>query len=246
MTIQSDIQKLNVGFFWEGYVIDGSEFGAGILRVSKSINEFGTGVKWQGHTYLPWPVIGTGYERSTNGVYPRPKLAVANIAGAVSALCRSFEGMTNAVVTRKRTLTRYLDADNFVAGNPTANPDQHFEDEIHIIDRIVKRTKKEVVWELTAVFDREGVVIPDRFISPNHCTAIYRGGDQECGYHPHLDGNGDCDPAYFNKPGGLFDVNNNPVWHGGNDKCSKLFEGCRIRFGYAGIRFNGFPGSEVQ
>ncbi len=84
------------------------------------------------------------------------------------------------------TLARFLDAVNFKDGNPTADPNQHFPDEMWFIEQKTLETHQVVEFELSSVFDLMGVQLPYRQIIKNTCPWKYRG--PECGYTgPYFD-----------------------------------------------------------
>ena len=71
--------------------------------------------------------------------------------------------LTGATVTRIRTLARYLDGANFAGNtNPLGTPDPtaEFPQEIYKIDRKSAENREVVSFELAAVFDLAGVVLP--------------------------------------------------------------------------------------
>ena len=71
--------------------------------------------------------------------------------------------LTGAVVTRIRTLAKFIDASNFADGqNPNADPSAEFPREIYYIDRKSAENRDLVSWELAAVFDLAGVRVPKR------------------------------------------------------------------------------------
>jgi lambda family phage minor tail protein L len=47
---------------------------------------------------------------------------VGNVDGSITALCLSYQDLVGAVLTRHRTLGKYLDAANFGGTNATADP----------------------------------------------------------------------------------------------------------------------------
>ena len=71
--------------------------------------------------------------------------------------------MTGAVVTRIRTLAKYIDAANFADNtNSTADPTAEFPREIYSIDRKSGENREIVEFELAAPTDLAGVRIPKR------------------------------------------------------------------------------------
>jgi lambda family phage minor tail protein L len=130
MSISSDVQKLEPGKRVRLIEVDGSAFGAGILRFhnetiphteAEIIAAGGDESKlepksvwWQGQEYGAWPYELTGISVSSDGQSSRPALAVANISGTIGALCRRFQGMAKAKVIIHDTFAHYLDARTFL------------------------------------------------------------------------------------------------------------------------------------
>lgn len=76
-------------------------------------DKFGGPVVWQGKTYSPWPIKVEGFEMTTQGSLPRPRLKVANVNGSILALADQFDDLIGARLTRRETFAQYLDAVNF-------------------------------------------------------------------------------------------------------------------------------------
>ena len=75
-------------------------------------------VVWQGKTYTNTPIDASGFDFTTKGTMPKPKLSISNIHSAVTAIIESDEvggDITGAKVIRRQTYLRYLDAVNFPA-----------------------------------------------------------------------------------------------------------------------------------
>ena len=166
-----------------------------------------------------------GFEFNGNGQVPRPRLRVANVTGAITALVLTYQDLVGAKITRKRTLAKYLDAVNFEGGvNPTADPSAEFADDVYYVDRKSRETRDVVEFELAASFDLEGVTLPRRQIVQNVCPWRYRGS--ECGY---------TGTAYL-------DANDQAVGSSSLDICGKRLSSCKARFGQsAELPFGGFP-----
>jgi lambda family phage minor tail protein L len=233
MPIAADLQSLTPGSRIEFYVLDLAGIGDTIYYFVPASNEFSAPVVWQGVSYTPWPIEAEGFDLTARGSLPRPKIRAANLGGLLSALCLQFGDCVGAKVTRKRTLTKYLDAENFVAGNPGADPTQYFPDDVYIVDQKTVETRDVVEWELASVFDLAGVMLPRRQIIQNTCLWTYKGAD--CGYIPN--------PALYGQdvPGGIFNELDQSVSDPAQDKCAKHFSSCKKRFGGADLPFGGFP-----
>ena len=161
VAISSEIQKLAPSSVIELFVLDLAIFGQGPVRFHAGTNALQQRVVWQGNAYEAFPIEVEGFEFNGNGQVPRPRLRVANVTGAITALVLTYQDLVGAKITRKRTLAKYLDAVNFSGGsNPTADPLAEFADDIYYVDR--------------------GVTLPRRQIVQNVCPWRYRGS--ECGY----------------------------------------------------------------
>jgi lambda family phage minor tail protein L len=223
MSLSADIQKLEPGAIVELFELDLTQFGVGILRFHAGTNGLIQSVVWQGNSYTPFPIQATGFEINAQGQAPRPRLAVSNVAGAITALVLQFDDIVGAKLTRRRTLVKYLDAVNFPAGNPSADPDAEFALDIFYVDRKGSESNDFVEFELAPAFDLTNVMIPKRQIIQNMCAWKYKGA--ECGY---------TGTNYF-------DINDNPTTQG-LDRCGKRLTSCKIRFGeFNELPFGGFP-----
>ena len=127
-------------------------------------------IVWAGNSYLRFPIKAEGFAFQ-RGQLPRPTLTVSNLSSApsISAILLTVNettagnDLTGAVVTRIRTLAKFLDAANFADGtNATADNTAEFPQEIYYIDRKSTETRDVVAWELAAVFDLAGIRVPKR------------------------------------------------------------------------------------
>lgn len=223
--IRSEIQKLAPSVVIELFVLDLSLFSQGSVYFHAGTNSLQQRLTWQGKTYEAFPIQVEGFEFNGNGQIPRPKLKVANVTGAITAMVLIYQDLVGAKITRKRTLAKYLDAVNFPGGvNPTADPTAEFADDIYYVDRKSRETRDVIEFELAASFDLEGVNLPRRQIVQNVCPWRYR--SSECGY---------TGTSYF-------DANDQSVSSSSQDICGKRLSSCQARFGQnAELPFGGFP-----
>ena len=223
--IRSEIQKLAPSAVIELFVLDLSLFSQGSVYFHAGTNSLQQRLTWQGKTYEAFPIQVEGFEFNGNGQIPRPKLKVANVTGAITAMVLIYQDLVGAKITRKRTLAKYLDAVNFPGGvNPTADLTAEFADDIYYIDRKSRETRDVIEFELAASFDLEGVNLPCRQIVQNVCPWRYR--SSECGY---------TGASYF-------DANDQSVVSSTQDICGKRLSSCQARFGQnAELPFGGFP-----
>lgn len=179
--LTTDIQSLSPTAVITLFVVDLTALGGGVYRFHAGTNNLETAVVWQGQTYTPFPCQASGFDMSTNGQLPRPKLTLSNVMGTITSLILLYGDCVGGKVTRKRTLAKFLDAVNFPSGiNATADPNAYFPDDIFVIDQKTAETKTAVEFDLAAAFDLTGVQLPRRQIIQNLCPVRYRGA--ECGY----------------------------------------------------------------
>lgn len=245
--LNSDLQKLEPGNRIRLIEVDGTRFGADILRFHCDTLPFtpqelaaaggdesklpAKSVWWQGQEYGPWPFSVEGLEISADSQGNAPKLSVANINGLISALCLQFEDMAQAKVRIHDTLVHYLDARNFPQGNSSADPLQE-KLQVFYIDRKATESDEAVVFELSSPADLRGLRIPTRQIH-SLCTWCSRGD--------YRTGKG-CDYAGSR----YFDDKGNPVEDPSQDRCGGLLSDCQKRFGeHEPLPFGGFPGAAL-
>jgi lambda family phage minor tail protein L len=224
MSLLKDLQSLSPTAVLELFTLDMSIVGGPTVYFHAGTNELNSPVIWQGITYSPYPIQVSGFEYRGQGKLPRPTIRVANVTGSISAFIRDYNDLLGCKVVRKRTFSKYLDAINFPSGNPDADTNQQFMDDVFFIDRKVSENKILVEFELSVVFDVHGVKLPRRQIIQNVCPWKYKGG--ECGYVPGL----------------MFDSNDQPVSSAAEDSCGKRIKSCKLRFGaFSELPYGGFP-----
>lgn len=223
--VASDIQKLSPGSIIEVFTLDATNIGGSIYNFHSGSNQINQAIIFNGVTYSMWPIEATGFEITSKGTSPNPKLKVANISGIIGALCKDLEDLINAKLIRRKFFAKYLDAINFPSGqNPYANFSNRFSDEIWYVERKVTENPIFIEFSLSSSMDVQGVKIPLRQVLTT-CTSEYR--KSECGY---------VGTNYF-------DINDNPTNSAG-DICGKRVTSCEKRFGqYAVLNFGGFPGA---
>lgn len=225
MTITSDIQSLNPGNRVTLFELDASMIGADQLLFHPHLQS--GPIFWQGQQYDPWPIECDGFVR--NSAQPAsPTLRVSNIDASITALCLAFDDLVGAKLIRRQTLAQYLDASNFGGVNPTADPNEHFPDEIWYIERKSAENNETVEFELASAADLNGQQLPGRQIIPNACGWILRGGYRGpyCGY---------AGPP-------VADINDQPTSDPSKDVCGGRIASCKLRFGANNeLPYGGFP-----
>lgn len=225
MTIAADIQSLTPGSLVELFVLDLTSVGGSVLRFHAGVNNLLANVVWQGVMYTAMPMEVDGFAMTSKGTLPRPKIRVSNYAGLIGTYCKTYNDMIGAKVTRKRTLTKYLDAVNFTGGvNATADPNMHLLDDIFFIDRKSAENRLIVEFELAAAFDVQGVSLPRRQFIQNVCAWRYRSA--ECGF----------------SGGAIAAADDSVTTVLEHDVCGKRLTSCKLRFGqYDPLPFGAFP-----
>ena len=99
---------------------------------------------------------------------------MSNIDGRITAMCLLFDDLVGARIIRRQTLAKYLDATNFEEGNPSADPAEHFPDDVWFIERKIGEDKQMVEFELTTAIDLNGQQLPGRQIIAGMCGWLVR------------------------------------------------------------------------
>lgn len=231
MTISADLQSSTPGNLVVLYSLDtGPIGGSDILSFFTDVNPLGNTLRWGAVDHVRFPIEATGFERTSQGTIPRPKLIVANINGQIGNFGRLYGGLEGAKLTRTRTFLKYLDASNFPGGvNPSADPNQYIDKEIWFIARRATENRIFIEYELAASFDLGEVKLPRRQIIQNVCTSRYR--SVECGY---------TGGAVANQK----DIATAVL---AEDQCGKRLSSCKLRFGSAAVLpYGGFPGAGLS
>lgn len=254
----STIIERAMGLDQEGKIrlveVDGTEFGAGIMRFHYSPRAHTEAevlaavaaddeaalepvpIWWDGNEYGYHAFAVEGISASSEQA-ASPALHVHNLGGAISALCIHFDDMAQAKVKIIDTYAGFIDAANFPAGNPTADPQQCFT-QIYWIDSKSAETDETVSFKLGSPADLQGQMIPTRQITIL-CEWAKRGEyrmNKGCSY---------AGTAYFDEKG-------NPVSDPALDVCGGCLSDCEKRFS-AGLAdpkaaildFGGFPSANL-
>src|SRR5690606_31224416 len=106
---------------------------------------------WQGQTFEPMALEVSGLEMRSDGKASAPTLSMANniggIQNAVSALCLQLGDFAGAKLKVITTLAKYLDAENFSTGNPTASNEA--KEQLWYIEQKTSENANAVTFELS-------------------------------------------------------------------------------------------------
>lgn len=211
----------------DGYMGDEEQFIGAEIPEEGEEQVWKRNIIWQGQTFEPMALEVSGLEMRSDGKASAPTLSMANniggIQNAISAYCLQFGDFAGAKLKVITTLAKYLDAENFSTGNPTANPSEKRE-QIWFIEQKTSENAQQVTFELSNPVDFEGLKIPTRQIS-NYCNWEYR--SEECGYIGSA----------------MFTEKDEPTDNPALDRCNYRTSGCRCRENE--LHFGGFPASSM-
>lgn len=156
-----------------------------IFRFHNNVNITTNSLFWQGNEYIAAPINAEGFETNVKGSPVTPKLSITVSDEGIPQLSilkqriRQLGDITGAKITRIRTFARFLDSTNFLNQIPPQNfnpdPTQELPRDIYYIDRLALENKNYVEYELSPLYEVEGVKLPGRIISENSCPWFYRG-----------------------------------------------------------------------
>ena len=185
---------------------------------------------WQGQIFEPMALEVSGLEMRSDGKASTPTLSMANningVQSAVSAYCLEFDDFVGAKLKVITTLAKYLDAENFTAGNPTASNEA--KEQLWYIEQKTSENASQVTFELSNPIDFGGLKIPTRQItSMCHWCVMgnYRG--EECGY----------------TGAAMFTDKDEPTDNPALDKCGGRLGSCKARGNET--HFGGFPAANL-
>jgi lambda family phage minor tail protein L len=187
----SEIAPTTINFNYNG----NQPINNGIFRVYNDYNLFnitsnpnGT-IKWQNNYYYPFPIAAEGFEYSSAGTLPTPKVSISNLSadGSNNSFYRYIRmqiqdlgDIIGAKFTRIKTFLKYIDGANFSGNINPYNPNSGVYEielprDIYYIDRKTVENRDVIEYQLASVLDVENVVLPARTILSTRCPFQYRG-----------------------------------------------------------------------
>lgn len=155
-----------------------------VFRFHNTIKFIETSIFWNNQEYFPMPINAEGFETSGGGVSPTPTLTLTVNDEGISALGQlksqilRMGDLVGAKVTRIRTFAKYLDAKNYFTQTieeSTPDPNVEFGRDIYYIERKALENKFTIQYELSSIWDLEGIKLPRRMVISNKCSWRYRG-----------------------------------------------------------------------
>lgn len=194
----------------ELFEIDLRHLGGIRYRFYNGANEQSQPLIWQKNTYEPYPVSGEGFVYSGKGPSSRPVLTLSNLFGIVTGIAVQSDGAVGGYVVRRMIKRRFLDAENFAQGNPSADPSQEVVSR-WVIEQISRLNNTIASFVLAAPGETDGAQLPNRVILSDVCPWRYR--SPECGY----------------KGPPVADCRGNKTADPDKDQCGKRLPDCRLR-----------------
>lgn len=167
----------------------------GIFRIYNDYNLFKIvnnpygALKWQNNYYYPFPIFSEGFEYSSAGTLPTPKVSISNLSPDYSSnsfyryirmQMQSLGDIVGAKFSRIKTFLKYLDKANFSNNiNPFNKNEGLYEIElprdIYYVDRKTVENRNIVEYQLNTILDIENLTLPGRTIYAKKCPFQYRG-----------------------------------------------------------------------
>lgn len=155
----------------------------------KIINNPYGAVKWQNNFYYPFPIYAEGFEYTSNGTLPTPKIIISNLSPDLSnnsfyryirMQIQSLGDIVGAKFSRIRTFLKYLDGSNFSGGYNPFNPitglyEVELPRDIYYIDRKSVENRDVIEYQLNTILDLENLTLPSRTLFAKQCPFQYRG-----------------------------------------------------------------------
>lgn len=246
--LSSDLQKLSVTGLVTLYELDATKLGGDVFRwhghvtsddwsyINPANTNNGRSIVWAGQEYTPVSIQSDGLEIRGDGRPSMPTLVIANqiddTPGAITLLCAYHNDFVGATLKVTHVLAKYLDAANFTAGNPTANPSESTS-QYWYVEQKTEENEQTVTFELASPLSAQRKKIPTRNITP-YCTWAVRGQyrGESCRY---------MGAAMFTEDGTPTD---NPAL----DKCGgRYIKDCQPRFGEGNpTNFGGFVSAQLR
>lgn len=183
-----------------------------------------------GEIYQAIPIEADGFELKTSGTLPTPRISVALNGNPIGESLRQVDDFIGWEVTRIRTFSTFLDDGETPDSTAILGAD------VYRIERKVAQTLHQVEWELQAVIDQEGMVLPRRQLNRDYCSHVYRTWDANANAFNLRDVT--CPYA-----GATSYNEGNKVVENKDDACGRTVRSCKVRFGRGvSLPTTAFPG----
>ena len=175
-----------------------------IFRFHNNLKLVNRNITFNGQIFAALPIEVSGFEISSNGTLPVPKLTMVSISDGdiffsnFKMFIRYLNGLVGAKVTRIRTFLKYIDGINFYSSwasntnclthtltldDPThvppldfcPDPNAIFPKDVFYVDRKSLESKGMIELELASLIDVQGILLPARVVMEKKCPWQYRG-----------------------------------------------------------------------
>lgn len=125
-------------------------------------------------TYTAFPMAVDGLEVASDGAINRPNFTVANIGTNFSSQIGDYTNndLIGQRITRRQTLKKYL-----VGESGDSTPPKELNRVTYVIDRIAQETNVTVTFEVSAIYDLDGIKLPRRVTIGRYCSWVYQGSE---------------------------------------------------------------------
>jgi lambda family phage minor tail protein L len=174
---------------------DGQPLKNGILRIYNDYNLFNLvndkngRILWKNQYYYPFPILAEGFDLTTLGTRPTPKIYISNnnpdqsynsFYKYLRMQIQTLGDLAGCKFTRIKTFLKYLNGSNFAETyNPYTNDTSIYEVElpkdIYYIDRKSSENASNIEYTLVSALDIENLSLPNRTILAKRCPYSYRG-----------------------------------------------------------------------
>ena len=155
----SDIVELNqTSAFVELFTIDLTALGDIQYNFTPNLNNNGTNVVFGSTTYVPLPIITTGWDYAASGSPAKPELSISNVSAVLLHKVVALGDLVGGIVTRRRTFEKYL------VGGASPDATRFIGPDTFIIEQKIYHDNTIITWQLTSIIDRLGILLPRRQI----------------------------------------------------------------------------------
>lgn len=228
--IATDMQRLVQDQRIYLYEIDARQYGGAVLRFTPTVNgQESFQVQFGGNIYMRLPITAEGFEWSSAGSAPRPKLSLAANDLVFLNLVVRGDDLVGCPVRRITTYRKYLD------DGEHADPSATFPIDHYKIERKASQKRTQLGFELSTPMDQQGKKIPARQVIRDTCSHRFR---YWAGGKWNYDGV-TCPYA----GAAMYEPNGQPTSDPTKAKCGKRLSDCKIHFGAtADLPMFAFPG----
>jgi phage-related protein len=106
-------------------------------------------IRFDGNTYIAFPIQGDGFETASNGSPPQPTLRISNVTKYIQSYLGLYQDLVGAKVTRFLTFKNLLDT-----------PSEVFGQQVYLVHQLVSQTKDQIEFKLCSVLDNKQIKLP--------------------------------------------------------------------------------------